>query len=184
MLKTIIIGIVVTIVGLFALAAVQRNSQDNQNGSSLNGYPTSQTISGEGNEIKVSIRGEINHPGQYSLFSSNTLGELIKMAGGVTEKADRSAYNESVVISTYTSFYIPPVTQVPSSCVETEISKVNINKAGKEELTSIGFNSSQASALIDYRNDNGPFHVLEDILKVKGIGEATFERVKNKIRLS
>lgn len=182
MLKTIIIGIVVTIVGLFVLAGVNKKVSPGNSGV-VN--PISESANPvEGDEVNVAISGEINHPGTYSIGVENTLGDLIAMAGGVTAKADASAYNTGLLISTYTSFYIPPMTETPSVCVETTINKVNINAGTKEELIGVGFNASQASNLIDYRNEKGPFKAIEDILKVKGIGEATFSRVKNRICIS
>ena len=72
----------------------------------------------------------------------------------------------------------------PQSCVEETIEKVNINIAGEAELKEVGFNSSQAPNVVTYREENGLFQVLEDLLNVKGIGEATFNKVKNKICLS
>ncbi len=181
MLKTILIGLVVTVVTIIAFSVVQ--SATAQTGDSgLNGQPTSEVV-GE-NEVKVDISGEINHPGEYSISPEETLGTLISMAGGVTSKADSKAYNPSIYIGTYVSFYIPPVTELPAICVEETIEKVNINIAGEAELKEVGFNSSQAPNVVTYREENGLFQVLEDLLNVKGIGEATFNKVKNKICLS
>ena len=181
MLKTILIGLVVTVVTIIAFSVVQ--SATAQTGDSgLNGQPTSEVV-GE-NEVKVDISGEINHPGEYSISPEETLGTLISMAGGVTSKADSKAYNPSIYIGTYVSFYIPPVTELPAICVEETIEKVNINIAGEAELKEVGFNSSQAPNVVTYREENGLFQVLEDLLNVKGIGEATFNKVKNKICVS
>jgi competence protein ComEA len=181
MLKTIIIGLVVTIIGLFALSAVDKVTSGWKSSSSVNGYTTSQVD--DANTLKVAISGEINHPGDYYVVASDTLGSLIIQAGGVTSKADTKAYNESLVINTHTSFYIPPVSETPSSCIETEISKTNINTADAASLKTTGFTDSQATNLVDYRNTNGNFEALEDIMNVKGIGLATFNKVKNKITL-
>lgn len=97
MMKTIIIGIVVT-VGLFMLSAVHKVGGGNI--SSSNGDKT--TLVEDANNVKVTISGEINHPGEYSISSSLTLGDLITMAGGVTTNADETAYNASLIISTRT----------------------------------------------------------------------------------
>lgn len=178
MLKIIIIGIVVTIVGLFALSAVNKSVSGNGS-NTTNGYLSSEVS--DKNMAKVAISGEINHPGDYTISIDENLGTLITMAGGVTSKADSKAYNESILISIRTSFYIPPIGEVPTTCVETEIEKVNINTASKDSLVGVGFNSGQASDLIDYRSTNGFFEAIEDIQNVKGIGAATFSKVKNKI---
>jgi len=181
MVKAIIIGLVITVVGLFALAAVNKAAKD-MDSSSVNGYPTSEVI--EENTMKVSISGEINHPGDYYVLATGTLGDLIIDAGGVTSKADRKAYNEGLVIGTHTSFYIPSVSELPATCIEQTIVKVNVNTANETELKGIDFTAAQATNLITYRTDNGSFQVLEDIMLVKGIGQATFNKVKNHITLS
>ena len=69
-------------------------------------------------------------------------------------------------------------------CSESPIEKVNINDADKDSLMQIsGFGDAVSTQLITYRNDNGVFRRLEDIKKVNGIGNATFEKVKNYIYL-
>ncbi len=182
MLKAIIIGIVVTIVGLFTLTGISKRKESNNNTPS-NNIPTTEIIE-DATQIKVAISGEINHPGSYYLGVESTLRELIEKAGGVTEKADTKAYNPSILISTRTSFYIPPRAAPSSACVETEIKKVNINTADKAALISIGLSDSRAQATIDYRNENGRFQAIEDIRNVPGIAEVTFSKIRNKITIS
>lgn len=60
--------------------------------------------------------------------------------------------------------------------------KVNINNADIDELTSISkIGKSAAERIIEYRKKNGRFRTIEDIMNVSGIGEATFEKIKDKI---
>jgi competence protein ComEA len=62
---------------------------------------------------------------------------------------------------------------------------ININTATQDELASLpNIGSSKAQAIIDYRKANGGFKSLEDIKKVKGIGDKTFEKIKPKLALS
>ncbi len=62
--------------------------------------------------------------------------------------------------------------------------KISINQATLEELMSLsGIGESKAQAIIDYRNTNGPFTKLEDLMLVRGIGEAIFEKIKDSIEL-
>lgn len=182
MLKTIIIGIVVTVVGLFALSAVNKATGGNSSnsGGNLNGFPTSETLT-EGNTINIAISGQINHPGAYYVKQEQTLGDLITLAGGVTTEADTSAYNVSLVIGNRSSFYIPKLSSASNVCIDTGLAKTNINTASEEELIAIGFKSNQAKALIQYRNEQGAFGAIEDILNVYGISNGTFEKVKDKI---
>lgn len=181
MLKTIIIGIVVTVVGLFSLAAVNKVVSGTSS-NSVNGYQTKvSSSSSDPNTVNVAISGEINHPGSYYISPEETLGDLITLAGGVTTSADSSAYNTSLVINTRTSFYIAPILVDAGVCVDADSKKTNINTANQDELVSVGLKTTQASSLITYRNDNGAFGAIDDILNVSGIGASTFNKVKNKI---
>ena len=62
---------------------------------------------------------------------------------------------------------------------------VNINSATKEQLESLdGIGPVKAQAIIDYRKKNGPFKSLEDVKKVDGVGDATFDKIRKDIGLS
>jgi competence protein ComEA len=62
---------------------------------------------------------------------------------------------------------------------------VNVNSATKEQLEKLnGVGPVKAQAIIDYRKKNGPFKKLEDVKKVDGIGDATYEMIKKDIALS
>ena len=62
---------------------------------------------------------------------------------------------------------------------------VNINSATQEQLETLnGVGPVKAKAIIDYRNKNGRFKTLEDIKKVDGIGDATFEKIRGDIQLT
>jgi competence ComEA-like helix-hairpin-helix protein len=63
-----------------------------------------------------------------------------------------------------------------------DVLKVNINTASQSRLLAItGVGVKIADAIIDYRTANGPFQQIEDLMKVKGIGKATFEKMKNQV---
>ena len=65
------------------------------------------------------------------------------------------------------------------------LAAVNINSATKEQLESLdGIGPVKAQAIIDYRKKNGPFKSLEDVKKVDGIGDATFDKIRKDIALS
>ena len=183
MLKAILIGIIVTIVGLAMLSSVDKKGGILNSLSSNTNQEQTQENEKTG-EIKFSISGEVLYPGDYYLTASSTLQELIDAAGGLTSKADSSAINPNIALGSHTSFYIPPSSEKESSCVETEILKININTATANELVTAGFTSSQSKAIVDYRTTNGNFTCIEDIINVKGVGQGTFEKVKNKITIS
>ena len=63
-------------------------------------------------------------------------------------------------------------------------SKISINNASLEELQSLpGIGSKKAQDIIDYRNQNGPFQAIEDLLKIPGIGDNLFAQIKENITL-
>lgn len=66
-----------------------------------------------------------------------------------------------------------------------QVLTVDINTAGAEELSEvlIGVGESKAKAIIAFRNQNGPFGTAQDLLQVKGIGEATLVKNQDRIRL-
>lgn len=63
-----------------------------------------------------------------------------------------------------------------------EVTKIDLNTATLEQLQSLdGIGASYAARIIEYRQTNGPFQKPEDLLNIKGIGEKTFEKIKDKI---
>lgn len=71
------------------------------------------------------------------------------------------------------------------SLTQAAFAAIDINSAGIEELDKLkGIGPVKAKAIVDYRAKNGPFKSIEDIKNVNGIGDATFEGIKNDITVS
>lgn len=67
----------------------------------------------------------------------------------------------------------------PEWIFATEPLLVNINTAGQEELEKLpGIGPAKAAAILAYRAENGPFRTIEEVMKVPGIKEGTFNRIK------
>jgi competence protein ComEA len=63
--------------------------------------------------------------------------------------------------------------------------RVNLNTATAEDLTSLpGIGPSYAKRIVEYREKNGPFKRVEDLLNVQGIGEKTLEKIRDRVTLS
>ncbi|HKN48500.1 MAG TPA: helix-hairpin-helix domain-containing protein [Candidatus Polarisedimenticolia bacterium] len=76
----------------------------------------------------------------------------------------------------------PPAAAAPAPPPAAQ--KVNINTAGVEELLALpGIGPAYAARIVEYREKNGPFKKLEDLLNVRGIGEKTFERIRDRLTL-
>ncbi|GGJ79143.1 ComEA family DNA-binding protein [Pseudomonas matsuisoli] len=72
-----------------------------------------------------------------------------------------------------------------STAAEQAIIQVNINEADAETLTRelSGIGASKAKAIVDYRDEHGPFQNIDELLEVKGIGASTLEKNKTKITI-
>lgn len=76
------------------------------------------------------------------------------------------------------------VLTIPYQTDKEELPRVSINQATREELQQLdGIGPSTADAIIQYREEHGLYQTIEDIMKVKGIGNAKFEKIKEKITL-
>jgi len=67
----------------------------------------------------------------------------------------------------------------------TALAAVNLNTATKDELVALqGIGPAKAQAILDYRNQNGPFRSVDEVRKVRGIGEKLFQQIKPELSLS
>lgn len=179
MLKIILVAVAVTVVGLFVLTQIDPVKKDG------GGSPDTVIVDTSGGTVKVTITGNVLHPGEYLMSPNSTLGDLILKAGGALAGSDPDSYSEGLVIGSRTAFYIATKAEIPESCIITDIEKVNVNSATREQLASLGgFNSAQIDALLAYRTNEGQFYCLEDIMKVSGIGEKTYLSVRDKITIA
>ena len=136
------------------------------------------------NAISVTIAGEVTRPGTYVLEINTTLTDLISVANGLTTNADELAFDTSYLLEDASSYYIAPKYDHSDVCSMEPIVKTNINKDDEEGLQLIkGIGSTIAKAIVSYRNANGNFGRIEDLKKVNGIGNATFEKIKDYVRL-
>lgn len=131
--------------------------------------------------IFVHIEGCINNPGLVKVKYGTRLYELIDEAGGATDLADLSRINLASIVSDEQKIFIPEKVIIDNNA-EDEISIININTASKEKLMRLnGIGESTAEKIIKYREDNGYFNVVEDLMNVPGIGESKFNNIKDDI---
>lgn len=174
MFKVIIIGVLITFLAVFAFTTIDPNVSQPT--------PSVEVISEEFSSITVT--GQVNKPGTYVLEEGATIDDLLITAGGPTENADANAYIETTKLIRGQSYYIAPLFDEDDICGDVSLTKVNINYDNKEALMSVnGFGSAIVTAIINYRDIEGSFTYLEEIKEVSGIGNSTFEKVKNYITL-
>jgi len=71
------------------------------------------------------------------------------------------------------------------AAVEEKAGKINLNTAGVEELTALpGIGPSYAKRIVEFREKNGPFKKVDDLLNVQGIGEKTLEKIRERVTVS
>ena len=167
-------------------------------------FPNGEDVSAEGKEGEavsssrpgvayVDISGEVKLPGVYKVTSETRLFEVIDMAGGLKDDADVNSLNRAEKVSDGQKIIVKAYGDssdesegeggVPSSSGGTDDSgKVNINIADLSTLQTItGIGPSKAQSIIDYREQNGYFTTIEEIMFVSGIGEKTFASIKDQI---
>lgn len=108
--------------------------------------------------------------------------EEIKNVSGIGEVTFEKMKGEITVGNVIEPSLTPTPTPTPPPAAEP--AKININTADYEKLQQItGVGEVIAQRIIDYRNQNGPFQHIEDIKNIKGIGDATFGKMKEEITI-
>lgn len=142
----------------------------------------------ENKEIKVYISGEILKPDIYEVSETLRVIDVIELAGGTTENADLSKINLSEYVYDTQHIYIPNFNENEISVIDENYDiiveetgvKVNLNLATKEELMSVKYiGEVKANKIIEYREENGEFGDVAELKNISGIGEKTFEKIKN-----
>lgn len=114
------------------------------------------------------ISGAVANPGIYPLRQEDTLQTVLANAG-VGPDADLSHIN----------LYVPRKGEAGSP------QKIDINRAEAWLLQALpGIGEVTAQAIVDYRHQHGPFARIEELLQVKGIGQTTFDKIKDYITVS
>jgi len=145
------------------------------------------TASGAGSQgavIYVHILGQVNNPGLYALRDGDRAMDVVAAAGGLTAAADPASLNLARFLSDGEQIVVPAVGEAPPASVAiggTAIpGKVNINTADEptlETLPRVG--PAMAARILAWRTANGRFTAIEDLMSVSGIGEKTFEGLKD-----
>ncbi|MBP1924966.1 competence protein ComEA [Sedimentibacter acidaminivorans] len=140
--------------------------------------------------IVVDIDGAVENPGVYEFSEGDRVNVAIKRAGGLLDTAYTKKLNKARLLVDGEKIYILEESEINSDVVITDDSiynteemgnKININTASKEMLMSLdGIGEVYSQRIIEYR-DKIKFTSIEDIEKIKGIGEKTFNSIKDKI---
>lgn len=197
--------ILVMLIGFFAWSNVTKTTVDAQ--SDLPALSTTFSASSSASDLKtersssqtetqkvfVDIKGAVKNEGVYELSSGSRVTDVVKLAGGFTEDADKKSVNlaekvtdEAVIYVARVGENVAPTTtnsQANGSAQQEESSdKINLNTATLAELQTIsGIGAKRAQDIIDYRDANGSFSSVDDLANVSGIGEKTLEKLKSEV---
>lgn len=144
--------------------------------------------------VQVHVSGEVTTPGVYQLPPGSRVLDAVEAAGGFSAEADPEALNLAAYLEDGGRLNVPtlasdqePLNETASTMqnIPEDINSsitINLNTANQLELETLpGIGPVLAQEIIVFREANGPFDTIEDILEVKGIGPAKFERIKGMI---
>jgi competence protein ComEA len=157
--------------------------------------------------VFVDVCGAVKSPAVYELAPGSRVYEAIEAAGGLAKDADIRYINRAAALADGDRVYVPTEKEtaadepLPASAglvagqtdagsgaqagqgaASTDGAQININTADSAALQTLnGVGPATAQKIIDYRDGNGPFAKIEDLKNVSGIGDKTFEKLKDSI---
>ena len=138
--------------------------------------------------LTVHVCGAVRSPGVYRLPAGSRRIEALSAAGGFLPEADTAYINLAALLSDGEQLYFPGRDEAEAlrrTAAEKAAGLVDLNRAGQEELESLpGIGESLARAILDYRSLHGPFEAIEDIMRVPGIKEAAFSKIRSRITVA
>ena len=197
---TVIFLLLVIIIGGGIALYKNINSEDNFTINSASDISENNLeIQIETPSVIIHIAGAIKNPGVYQLKSTDRIVDAVKIAGGATEEANLDLINLAALLKdgqkiivpyktysetgeeTNTKNYNNAESMYSSTSVSTSAT-ININTANAIMLQTLdGIGPVLSERIIEYRNQNGLFGVIDDIKDVGGIGEKKFEGIKDLI---
>ena len=150
-----------------------------------------QEVNSTQSHLYVDIGGEVMKPGVYEVSDGTRLFEVIDKAGGLTEDADIDGINRAETVQDGQKIMIGRHGENPdenrdsysaNNVTDSGEGTVNINTADAAALQTIpGIGPSKADRIIEYRESEGKFNEIDDIKNISGIGNKTFESIKEYI---
>ena len=150
-------------------------------------------------KVTVYVCGAVVNPGVYTLDEGKRISDAVELAGGMNDEANRDYINQAMLLSDSQKIYIPRQGEMINAAYEDDgtggtgsgssetgsdavSGKVNINTGSAQELMTLpGIGEAKAKLIIEYRDSNGGFSRIEDIMKISGIKEGMFKKIKDRI---
>lgn len=188
-----------------------RKKQAESGGSDAgNGAEINSTGETQPEMIYVDVCGAVANPGVFQLAAGSRVFQAIEAAGGYLPEAVQNCVNRAGVLTDGQQLYILTQEEMERQGLDPaemagasdgqmngsagtgqntgiatqaqQDNRININTADETQLTTLtGIGATRAQAIIAYRQENGPFAAIEDIMNVQGIKEGTFAKIKDEI---
>lgn len=184
--EKLLIAVILLLFGVFALFNHFGREVDQPLGFVSQTQQSPEETQEDEDALQMYITGEVHRPGVYSFQEGDRLEDGLQMAGGLTDQADPSQVNLAMRLEDEMKIVIPSLLEPGEIAALVEVPSANLvdlNAATKEELMSLpGVGPVTADKIIEYRKDN-PFEEIEDVKRISGIGEKTFEGFKDFIKV-
>ncbi|QJS97193.1 hypothetical protein B8A41_00445 [Dolosigranulum pigrum] len=175
----------------------EENSLDDLLAAQMDAAPEEEVEPAEAKPIEpelfmVDVKGEVHAPGVYELPTDGRVKDAIAMAEGLTDEANELAINFAQKVEDQMVIYVPhedddsglPENTTTGAGEASGATVININTASEQELMTLsGIGQAKAQQIIQYREENGLFDTSEDLMNVSGIGEKSFETLKDSIKV-
>ena len=173
--------VVLLLVGLGCAVLVSALGDHGSTGEVARPTPGASTVPLAGATIFVHILGAVERPGLYELREGDRAIDAVAAAGGFTDAADQAQLNLARFVVDGEQIIVPLVGESPATAPGTTVEgKVNINTADEAALDTLPrVGPAMAGRIIAWREANGRFTAIEDLMNVTGIGDKTFEGLKD-----
>lgn len=147
--------------------------------------------------IYAHICGAVHSPGVYKLETGARIVDFIQACGGLTTDGDENYINQAETVVDGQRIYVPTKAELEALAIDDYIAgnlddaeseaelAVNINNASEKELMELpGIGESKAKSIIKYRETQGKFDKVEDLMNIPGIKEGLFNQISSRIRVN
>jgi len=146
----------------------------------------STTATGNAGELVVDVVGKVRNPGIVTLPAGSRVHEAVAEAGGLRGKVDTSTLNMARVLTDGEQILVgvEPVAAAPSASRGSQAggAQISLATATLEQLDTLpGIGPVTAQAILDHRAEHGPFASVDDLLDVRGIGDATLADLRDRV---
>lgn len=144
--------------------------------------------------ITVHVAGAVKNPGVYTLPPESRVVDALQLAGGALEESDLNTLNLAETLQDGQQIYVPRKSEINASSSATPHNRVasrpsrerpkvdfplDINRASAEELELLpGIGAVLARRIVEYRQQVGRFHSVEELRQVRGIGAKRLEQIR------